>query len=76
MTTHHSLLYATEAAYACIRYGLGKLGFQTIIGRAVVENIASQKVLEKCGLMYTGEEMVDGYTHKNYGLSKEEFERR
>ena len=53
--------YATEAAFACIRYGFEKLGIRRIVGRAGPENIASCKVLEKCGMEFIGIEEVDGY---------------
>jgi RimJ/RimL family protein N-acetyltransferase len=39
--------YATEAAYACIRYGFEKQGLQRIVGRAMPRNIASLKVLQR-----------------------------
>ena len=58
--------YATEAAFACIKYGFEKLNLPRIIGRAIPENISSLKVLEKCGMTYLGEEIVDGYLHKTY----------
>ena len=48
--------YATEAAYACIKYGFEKLNLQRIIGRAMPDNIASLNVLKKCGMTYIGEE--------------------
>jgi RimJ/RimL family protein N-acetyltransferase len=60
--------YATEAAYASIKYGFEKLALQRIIGRAEVGNIASWKVLEKCGMNYIGEEEIEGYLHKTYEL--------
>lgn len=41
--------FATEAAFACKLYGFEKLGFREIIGITDLENIASQKVLEKIG---------------------------
>ena len=58
--------YATEAAFACLKYGFEKLNLSRIIGRAIPENEGSIKVLEKCGMNYLGEEMVDGYLHKTY----------
>jgi RimJ/RimL family protein N-acetyltransferase len=58
--------YATEAAHACIRYGFEKLNLQRIVGRAMPENIASLKVLEKCGMALLGEEQVDGLLHITY----------
>jgi ribosomal-protein-alanine N-acetyltransferase len=44
--------FATESAKACINYGLKKLNLKTIVGRAMKENTASIKVLEKIGLQY------------------------
>src|SRR4030095_3221708 len=58
--------FATEAAFACLPYGFNRLGFQKIVGRALPENLASIRVLEKCGLRYVGEEYVHGYLHKTY----------
>ncbi len=58
--------YATEAAYACIKYGFEKLGLQRIVGRAMPQNIASLKVLEKCDMQYVGEEMIDDHPAKTY----------
>src|SRR4030095_3069017 len=58
--------FATEAAFACLQYGFNRLGFQKIVGRALPENLASIRVLEKCGLRYVGEEYVHGYLHKTY----------
>ena len=58
--------YATEAAYACLKYGFEKLDLQRIVGRAMPENTASLKVLKKCGMICLGEEEVDGYLHITY----------
>lgn len=44
--------YATESAAACLKYGFDKLKLNRIIGRAMKENKASIKVLEKIGLVY------------------------
>lgn len=60
--------YATEAAYACIKYGFEKLNLSRIIGRAVSANLGSLKVLEKCGLNYIGEEEIDGYLTRTYEI--------
>ena len=58
--------YATEAAYACLKFGFERLNLSRIVGRAVVANEASLKVLEKCGMVFIGEELVEGYLHKTY----------
>lgn len=58
--------YATEAAYACIKYGFEKLNIRRIIGRALPENTASLHVLEKCRMTFLTEEIVDGHPAKTY----------
>lgn len=58
--------YATESAYASLKYGFEKLGHHRIVGRALAPNLASQRVLEKCGMTYIGEEVVEGLLHKTY----------
>src|SRR5690606_7313539 len=47
--------YATESAKACLDYGFNDLRLNEIIGRAMKENTASIKVLEKIGLKYEKE---------------------
>ena len=61
--------YATEAALACIEYGFNRLNLQRIVGRALPGNLASIKVLEKCGMKYLYEEVVQGYLHKTYQVT-------
>lgn len=60
--------YATEAAVATVRYGIDQLKLKRIVGRAMPDNIASIKVLEKCGMKYIGEEVVDGHEAKTYDI--------
>ena len=57
---------ATEAAFACLKYGFEKLNLPRIVGRAMPQNIASLKVLEKCGMKYIGEEVVDDHPAITY----------
>lgn len=47
--------YATESAKACIDFGFDELGLTEIVGRAMKENTASHKVLEKIGLDFSHE---------------------
>ena len=61
--------YATEAAFACIKYGFEKLHLNRIIGRSIPDNTASLRVLEKCGMTYIGEEVIDGSPPKPTGSS-------
>lgn len=60
--------YATEAAYASIKYGFEKLNLTRIVGRAMPDNTNSIRVLEKCGMTYIGEEIVDGHPAKTYQI--------
>ena len=47
--------YATEAGIACLNFGFRNLKITEIVGRAMKENTASIRVLEKCGMKYSGE---------------------
>lgn len=58
--------YATEAAFACLKYGFEQLGIPRIVGRAMPQNTASLRVLEKIGMHYVGEEIVDDHPAKTY----------
>jgi [ribosomal protein S5]-alanine N-acetyltransferase len=60
--------YATEAAFACIKYGFEKLNLQRIVGRAEPGNIGSLKVLEKCGMIYIGQDIVDDHPANTYEI--------
>ena len=60
--------YATESAYACIKYGFEKLGLRRIVGRAMPENTGSLRVLEKCGMTFIGDEVVDEHPAKTYEI--------
>ncbi len=47
--------YATEAAKACLEIGFKQFNMPAIVGRAMKENTASIKVLEKIGLSFLEE---------------------
>lgn len=68
--------FATEAAQACLLYGFEKLNFREIIAMTDLENIASQKVLEKIGFKKRGIEKFAGednlvYIARNSGILNE-----
>lgn len=65
--------FATEAATACLRYGFIEKKLHTITGRAHIENTASLNVLQKIGLQYIKEEIVDDCPVKTYQLTREEY---
>jgi [ribosomal protein S5]-alanine N-acetyltransferase len=58
--------YATEAAQQTLIYGLQQLQLKKIIAHAHIDNIGSQKVLEKIGMQYVGEGVEDGIPLKGY----------
>ena len=51
---HWSRGYATEAAQAVLRYGIEQLRGARIVGKAMVDNAGSRRVLEKIGLSFEG----------------------
>lgn len=65
--------YATELAKALIQRGFQNLSVNKLIGAATPENIASQKVLLKAGLDYTGKiKWYDGRELLGYAIYKSE----
>jgi len=65
--------YATEAAQQTLLHGFKILNLKLITGRAHIENLASIKVLEKIGMGFISEGIVDDcpvrtYTKLNPGL--------
>ena len=61
--------YATEAASHTLDHGFNQLNLQTITGRAHIENIASIRVLEKIGMQFIGEGIVDDCPVRTYILT-------
>lgn len=60
--------YATEAARNSLDFGFRQLQLKIITGRAHIENIASWKILEKIGMHFTRQEIVDHCLVKTYTL--------
>jgi RimJ/RimL family protein N-acetyltransferase len=46
--------YATEAASACLGFGLRECGLNEIIAICFPEHVASRRVMEKAGMQYVG----------------------
>ncbi|ATC34817.1 GNAT family N-acetyltransferase [Elizabethkingia anophelis] len=53
--------FATESAGACIDYGFKNLNLNTVLGRAMQDNAASVKILEKLGMKYVRDFEFDGH---------------
>ena len=58
--------FATEAAAKTLEYGFRTLNIKLITGRAHIENLASIKVLEKIGMDFIVEGIVDDYPVRTY----------
>jgi RimJ/RimL family protein N-acetyltransferase len=61
--------YASETAQHTLHYGLHTLGLEKITGRAEIGNIASLKVLEKIGMQFIKEEIIDDCPVKTYSIT-------
>lgn len=69
--------YATEASMAALKYGFEELHLPKILARAMPQNMASIKVLQKLHMTYKGMFNDPGYPHGFvlYELTREEFEK-
>ena len=59
---------ATEAAAAAITDVLGRVGLTRVLSWTLPENLASRRVMEKCGLRYAGTVAWKGREHVWYDL--------
>jgi ribosomal-protein-alanine N-acetyltransferase len=64
---------ATEGARASLRYGFETRRLDHIIAAAFVDNVASRRVLEKIGMIYTGETTFAGLTVAGYLIRREAY---
>lgn len=55
--------YATEMSLALLRYGFADLGLPQIVAITELPNLASQRVLDKCGLHRKGERSFSAYAN-------------
>ena len=65
--------YSTEGARAGVEFGFKTLGLNQIVGLVHPENIASQRVLLKCGMTFTYQAKYFGMEMFRYQITKEEF---
>lgn len=52
--------YATEAGLGCLHHGFWKLGLERIVAHVMEANLASIRVLEKCGLSPVASISIEG----------------
>ena len=65
--------YATESSLAALDYGFNKLQIKTMCGAAEIENIASNKILQKIGLKFINEFYVEGVKANWYELKNNDY---
>ncbi len=65
--------YGLESAIACLEYGFTIMNFKTIYGAADVENIGSNKILQKIGLRFVNEFDYENVKVNWYELKKENY---
>lgn len=64
---------ATETALFSMAYGFKELNLPEICGTAHIDNIASNKVLQKIGLQFVEKIEIDGDHCNWYAISKEDW---
>lgn len=65
--------YATESARASLDYGFRDLHVREVFGMAHVENMASNRVLEKVGMVCLGEVEHLGFQTALYRMGREQW---
>jgi RimJ/RimL family protein N-acetyltransferase len=65
---------ATEGGRAALRYGLEVVGLERIISAARADNVASRRVMEKCGLTFQGEFTHQGALVAWYAIDRAEWQ--
>ncbi len=64
---------ATEGAHAAARYGFEELGLREIVALAAVDNLASQRVMDKLGMKYRRTLKLWKMRLKLYSVRREHF---
>ncbi len=68
--------YATESSLACLEYGFKEMKYDHIYGAALLDNIASNKILKKIGLDFINEFAIEKDKANWYELDKTTYERK
>lgn len=66
--------YATETALACLEYGFKHLVYNPIYGAADIDNVASNKILQKIGMHFENTFEFDGTPHHFYSMTKQQWQ--
>lgn len=67
--------YGYESAVACLDFGFTEKNYDIIYGAALIGNIGSNKILQKIGLQFVNEFIVENEKANWYELKKADYER-
>lgn len=67
--------YASESAFACLDFGFKEMNYDIIYGAADVENIGSNKILQKIGLQFINQFGYKCVDVNWYELKKSDYEK-
>ena len=67
--------YATELSRALVQHGFEHVGLPLLVAIADARNVASNRVLEKVGLVYRKTYAINGRTIRFFALSADEYRR-
>ena len=68
--------YATELSRALIRHGFDHVGLPLLVAIADARNLASNRVLEKAGLVFRKTYAINGRTIRFFALTADEYRQR
>ncbi|MGG0705559.1 GNAT family N-acetyltransferase [Bacillus paramobilis] len=64
--------YATKATKGLIDYLFENTNVEVLNAIALINNVPSNKVIEKCGFIYLGQQTIENQIYNHYVLSKSE----
>ncbi|MDE7554361.1 GNAT family N-acetyltransferase [Bacillus tropicus] len=70
---YHNNGYATKATKGLINYLFEKTNVDLLNVIALINNVASNKVIEKCRFTYLGQQTIENQIYNHYVLSKSEW---
>lgn len=65
--------YASEAVRAALTFGFRRAGFRLVYASTAVDNTASQRVLQRAGMRFDGEKIIDGAQERCYSMAAHDF---
>ncbi|WP_044338807.1 GNAT family N-acetyltransferase [Rossellomorea aquimaris] len=72
---YHGNGYATIATMGLIKYLFTHTNVEIVNAVALINNVSSNKVIEKCDFVYQGQQMIENERYHHYRLSKSEWKR-